>query len=69
MARMRGLTPELKKQIEALSYEDMLRIWRFEPSGHPLLIGEVGEYFSLQMDLKRESVDYVEVSKRVGFQK
>lgn len=40
------MTPEQKKQIDDMSQYQMARIWRFAPSGEPLLQGDVGAYFT-----------------------
>lgn len=39
------MTPELKREIDALSREAMARLWRFAPAGHPMLADEAGKYF------------------------
>lgn len=36
---------DVKHYIDSLSREDIARLWRFAPAGHPLFQGEVGEYF------------------------
>lgn len=40
------MTEEQKAKIDAMSHAEMASLWRFAPSGHPLLSGEAGEYFS-----------------------
>ncbi len=63
------LTEELKKEIDAMSYESMLRKWRFDPD--PIIIGlfqgESGDYFTKVMAEKRKTVDHVKVSKKLGW--
>lgn len=39
------LTPELKAQIDAKSYEQLLSRWRNAPIGDPMFQGESGEYW------------------------
>lgn len=39
------LDETLRKQIDALPRIEMARLWRFAPSGDPLLQGEAGDYF------------------------
>lgn len=34
-----------KKQIDALPRLEMARLWRFAPTGEPLLQGDAGAYF------------------------
>lgn len=65
------MTPEQKNQIDAMDYESMLRLWRFSPLGHPnpMFSGDTGDYFSKVMQEKRESVDHVAISKRIGWDK
>jgi hypothetical protein len=36
---------DIKAKIDAMSREQMARMWRFAPVGHPMFQGEVGEYF------------------------
>lgn len=63
------LTPYLKSQIDAMSYKDMLRRWRFAPAGDEMFQGESGEYFAQRMnDLQRADPDAaVRVSKEIGW--
>lgn len=56
-----------KEKIDNMSREDMCRLWRFAPSGHPCFItgNEVTEYF-------RERFDKLggfspAISKRIGW--
>ena len=58
--------------IDAASYEQLLRKWRFTPSGDPLFEGEVGEYYQKAMEKAREAVgpaEAVAASKRIGWDK
>ena len=61
------LTPENKAHIDSLSYEDLLRRWRFAPMGDPWFQGETGTYWQKKMRETRRHVDHVEISKRVGW--
>jgi hypothetical protein len=65
-----NLTPELKKQIDDMSYEDMLRRQRFDPIGSPLFQGESGEYFIRTWANKRAALPdgtHAQTSKRLGW--
>lgn len=67
---MSNLSPEIKKRIDALTYEDLLAQWRFARVGDPMFQGECGEYFSRVMFAKRDALsnqERVTVSKRVGW--
>jgi hypothetical protein len=57
---------DIKKKIDNMSYEEMLRLWRFAKLGNPLFIGETGIYFKKQMFEKSKNVDTVLISKKVG---
>ena len=35
-----------KERIDRMSYEEMLRIWRFAPFGNPMFQGKAGDYFT-----------------------
>jgi len=63
------LTDKKKKQIDSLSYQEMLQKWRFAPIGDPLFEGETGDYFSARMKELAVDVDEVAVSKKVGWDK
>ena len=43
------LTDELKAQIDALSYEDLLSRWRYSPVGDKIFQDESGEYWAKRM--------------------
>ena len=65
------LTDEIKLEIDNMSYEQMLSIWRFAKSGHRLITGEVGTYFSSNMKEKKAKIsnaDQVQISKNIGWQ-
>ena len=64
------MNENIKKQIDDMSYESMLRLWRHAPSGHPMFQGETGEYFSKIMKKKRENIsnsEHVQTSKNIGW--
>lgn len=61
------LTPENKAHIDAMSYEQLLRNWRFAPSGDVWFRGETGKYWGERMkELREKCADPVAVSKRLG---
>jgi len=62
------LTPENKAYIDDLSYDELLRRWRFTLSGDPWFQGESGDYWSERMsELRAVGADHVGASKRVGW--
>ncbi len=64
------MNESLKNEIDTMSYESMLRLWRFAPDGHPMFQGEVGEYYSKVMGEKRNKLaDGVAaaISKLIGW--
>lgn len=63
------LTPERKAYIDSLSYEQLLRCWRFAPIGDPWFQGGTGKYWSRRMRELRDTADHVAASKRVGWDK
>lgn len=60
------LTPENKKVIDDMSYEGLLRQWRFAPAGDPWFQGETGQYWGKRMAELRDTVDHVAISKKLG---
>lgn len=64
------MTPEQKAEIDGMEYIDLLRLWRFAPTGHELLQGEVGLYFNDVMREKRAALpdNGVAASKAVGWE-
>ena len=59
-----------KMLIDEMSYESMLSLWRFAPSGHPMFQGETGEYFAKVMAEKRDQIGnnaHVAISKSIGW--
>ena len=65
---MKELTPEQimdwKKKIDAMSQEDMARLWRFAPCPHPIFVTgtELFGYFE-----KRFNGFTPEISKAIGW--
>ena len=56
--------------IDAASYEELLRKWRWAPSGDPFFRGAVGVHYSETMVRRREEVgpaEHVAASKRIGW--
>lgn len=63
-----SLEKELKEWIDNASYEDLLRKWRFAPSGDKFFQGEIGIYYSEVMAKKKIKVGHdnaVAASKRI----
>jgi hypothetical protein len=63
---------DLKEWIDDASYEELLRRWRFAPSGDPFFIGEMGEYYSRKIAERRKEVgeeEHTRVSKEIGWEK
>ena len=63
---------ELKKQIDSMDYEQMLRLWRYTPTSNPnsMFQDEVGEYYQKVMFEKERMLDpgeKVAISKRIGW--
>ena len=57
-----------KAKIDALSYEELLRQWRYAPLGDKRFQGDTGLYWSDRMEeLRRGGVDPVAASKAVGW--
>ena len=65
------MTPKNKMYIDSLSYEELLRQWRFAPVGNLWFQGETGEYWSKRMgDLRGEAGGndrHVKASKAIGW--
>lgn len=65
------MTADEKAWIDTASYEDLLRRWRFSPSGTSWFQGDTGAYYSAQLAKKRaETPDNgVSASKRIGWER
>ena len=48
---------DIKKEIDKMSYEQMLYRWTHADWGDPMLAGEVGEYFKKIMAKKKKSLN------------
>jgi len=62
---------DMKKAIDEMDYESMLRRWRNAPVGDPFFQGEVGDYYSKVMAKKRSEVGdsaHVAASKSIGWE-
>ena len=63
--------PELKQQIDNMQYIELLRIWRFSPSGtSQMLQGATGHYFAKEMFRKKEELTHAQqvfINKIVGW--
>lgn len=63
-----NLTPELKAIIDAQSYEQLLRSWRFAEVGDPRFQGDVGKYWEKRIaEMRDNHPDPAEVSKSIGW--
>lgn len=62
-------TEEAKKWIDAASYEQLLRRWRFGKPGDLMFLGDLGEYYAAVMSRKRAETgdNGVSASKRIGW--
>lgn len=68
--QMSNLTPEAKAEIDAMTYEQLLRKWRFATLGNPMFQGERGSYFADRMSELRRKIGHdaaVQASKNVGW--
>ena len=64
------LTAENKAHIDNLSYEGLLRSWRFASSGNEWFQGETGKYWGERMkELRDKGADHVGASKSIGWDK
>lgn len=61
---------EMKKWIDAASYEELLRKWRFAPVGSLFFQGEMGNYYDHVMRKKKAEIGNeaaVRASKNIGW--
>lgn len=61
---------EMKDLIDDSSYEELLRNWRFAPTGSAFFQGEVGRYYEEVMAKKRAEVgdeQHAAISKKIGW--
>ena len=65
------LTIENKQYIDLLSYEELLRYWRFAPAGDTWFQDETGDYWYKRMNELRlrpgGQEEHVRASKAIGF--
>jgi len=61
------MTDQQKEWIDNASYEKLLTKWRFNSSEDTIFHGDAGNYYIAVMDKKKEGVDFVTISKRVGW--
>ena len=63
------LTDTVKTQIDGMSYEDLLRRWRYAAVGDPMFQGEVGKYYADRMQSLKDGDPgaAVAASKRIGW--
>lgn len=61
---------DMKRWINEASYGELLKKWRFAPSGDPFFEGEIGIYYREEL-VRRESIlsheERVKVSKKIGW--
>lgn len=55
------MTYKTKNKIDSMDYQSMLELWRFAEIGHPYFTGEIGDYFSQSMSLKKRELELVKV--------
>ena len=62
------LTPEVKKAIDKMTFQELLYDFRFAPSSDERFHGESGVYFRKRMAYKRDHCpNPVKVSKKIGW--
>lgn len=63
---------DLKNKIDGMSYEQLLGHYRFAPSGDPMFVGEVGEYYMKVMAERKKIVgdaEHTATSKLIGWER
>ena len=66
------ISEKIKKEIDNMTYEAMLSLWRFAPVGHYMFQGETGNYYAKIMHEKSEKIsssERVAASKSIGWEK
>ena len=66
------MTDNIKKQIDEMSYEAMLSLWRYSSPGYYMFLGETSDYFARVMQEKRDkelASNRVAISKQIGWKK
>ena len=64
------LSELLKQEIDSMSYQQMVELWRSAPIGSALFQGEAGTYFEKMMEAKKETIVpsvRAQISKIVGW--
>lgn len=65
------LTAENKAKIDSMSYERLLRRWRYAPAGDPWFQGETGKYWGVRMKELRSKPGgdkmHTAASKEIGW--
>jgi len=63
------MTPEQKRQIDGMCYEEMLRLVRYAPAGHPYFVRdtEVAAHFEARMAELKKTANHVRASKNIGW--
>ena len=59
-----------KQNIDDMSYERMLSLWRHAPVGHPYFQGHTGDYYSKVMKDKKAKIsnaEHTQASKNIGW--
>lgn len=59
------MTPEQKTKIDEMSHYEICNLWRFAPTGHPLMQDDAGQY--LAQRLKELGGFTPEISKSLGW--
>lgn len=66
------MTKEQKDWIDNAEYEELLRRWRFSPSGDPMFMDEAGQYYKAVMAKRRAEpegqAEHVRASKSIGWE-
>jgi len=64
------MNEKMKKWIDEADYSQLLRKWRFAPTGDPFFQGEIGDYYAKIMAEKKEQIGdniAVAISKEIGW--
>jgi hypothetical protein len=67
---MNEMSAQDKKWIDEASYEQLLRRWRFAPTGDGMFQGATGIYYQQVLDRKRKEIsvdEHVRISKVIGW--
>jgi len=61
------MNERIKNWIDNASYRELLSNWRNAPIGDAIFQGEAGDYYAKVMQEKKQTVDHVQVSKDIGW--